>query len=248
LAFDISLWDEKFSKDSVPAFVCPTCTKGTLQFDKKQYLEGEPQYSKDAHGHNDWEPDWNTERFVMLLKCSAPKCGELVAVSGRTSVEQVDDEEHGWAFESLLVPVSMSPPPPIIHLPEKTPDAVRNELNLAFQVFWSDPGAAATRIRTSVERLMDHLKVAKFKRQKGKKLKPITLYARIEAFIAKNGQLVHQDHLHALRVIGNLGTHSSEATRSDVLEAFQVYEHALDELVGKKSASIAKLAKKLKKK
>lgn len=247
MAFDRSLWGEKFSRDSVPSFICPTCTKGTLQYDKKHFLKGEPQYSKDAQSHQEWDPDWTTERFAMLLQCNASKCGELVAVSGNTSVEQVDDEEQGWTYESLLVPRSMSPPPPIIQVPEKTPDTVHNELKLAYQLFWSDPGAAATRIRTSVERLMDHFKIAKFKRQAGK-LKPISLFARIEAFIVKNGQLVHQDHLHALRAIGNLGTHSNEATRADVLEAFQVYEHALDELIGKKSASIAKLAKKLKKK
>jgi hypothetical protein len=94
---------------------------------------------------------------------------------------------------------------------------------------------------------MDHFKVSKFKRAGGK-LKPMALYSRIEAFITKNGKVVHKDQLHALRVVGNLGTHNNAATRSDVLEAFQIYEHALDELIGKKSDVIAKLAKKLKKK
>ena len=51
-----------------------------------------------------------------------------------------------------------------------------------------------------------------------------------------------------MRVVGNLGTDNNAATRSDVIEAFQIYEHAQDELIGKKSDVIAKLAKKLKKK
>lgn len=133
------------------------------------------------------------------------------------------------------------------------PEPVKAELELAFQIFWSDTGACATKIRTSVERLMDHFKVARFKRMKDPKnptkpgkLKRLDLFARIERFIASTGAVVHKDHLHALRVVGNLGTHQNELTRADLLEAFEVYEHALGELVGKKSAQISKLAKKLK--
>ncbi|WP_027517981.1 DUF4145 domain-containing protein [Bradyrhizobium sp. WSM1417] len=247
MAFDRELWDDRFSVSAVPAFTCPRCSKGTLQFDKKQFWKVEPKFSVDAHGHEDWDPEWVDERFAMFLKCSAEKCGEIVVVSGSASVEQVYDEEYGPSMESLLVPAMMVPAPPIIRVPERTPQEVQAELQLAFQLFWSDLGASATKIRTSVERLMDHFKVAKFKRTGGK-LKPIPLFTRIETFIAKNGKVVHKDHLHALRVVGNLGTHSNAATRSDVLEAFQIYEHALDELIGKKSTVIAKLAKKLKQK
>jgi hypothetical protein len=247
MAFERELWDNRFPQSGVPAFPCPNCSKGTLQYDSKQFWKIEPQYSASAHGHNDWDPSWVTERFTMFLKCGVVKCGEVVVVSGSTSVEEIYDEEFGYALEGLLAPVLMTPPPPIIRVPEKTPKAVQEELQMAFQLFWSDLGAAATKIRTSVERLMDHFKVSRFRRVKGK-LQPIALYSRIEAFITKNGKVVHKDHLHALRVVGNLGTHSNAATRSDVLEAFQIYEHALDELIGKKSAVIAKLAKKLKKK
>lgn len=247
MAFDRELWDDRFSVNAVPDFTCPRCDKGTLRFDKKHFWSAEPKFSVDAHGHEEWEPDWIQERFAMFLKCNVDKCGEIVVVSGFTSVEQVYDEENGPSMESLLMPAMMVPAPPIIRVPEKTPREVQGELQLAFQLFWSDLGAAATKIRTSVERLMDHFKVGKFKRT-GDKLKPIPLYSRIEAFITKNGKVVHKDHLHALRVVGNLGTHSNAATRSDVLEAFQIYEHALDELIGKKSAVIAKLAKKLKRK
>ena len=251
--FDRALWDEKFSQDEVPAFTCPRCLKGTLTFDGKELTRFEPQYSKDAKSNEDWDPSWKLERFAMFLRCGAIKCGEVVVVSGETSAEEVRDEDLGWYFEWLLEPSSMMPAPPIISLPEGTPDPVKDEMALAFQLFWADLGASATKIRTSVERLMDHFKVAKFKRVKDPKnpskpgkLRPIPLFTRIEAFIQKNGKVVHKDHLHALRVVGNLGTHNNGASRSDVLEAFQIYEHALDELIGKKSSVIAKLAKKLK--
>jgi hypothetical protein len=151
VAFERDLWDDRFSPRDVPAFPCPNCSKGILKYDSKQFWRVEPQYSLDGHKHEDWEPWWVTERFTMFLKCGAAKCGEVVVVSGSTSLEEVQDDEFGWAFESLLVPVLMTPPPPIIQVPEKTPKAVQEELQLAFQLFWSDLGASATKIRTSVD-------------------------------------------------------------------------------------------------
>lgn len=242
---DQSLWFEAFSEKDIPLFPCPQCQKGTLALHNKVVTE-EPAFSKAAHGHNDWEPDWTVERFAAALKCSIAKCGEMVMVIGDTVVEQVQDEEFGVTLESMIRPRSMFPAPYIIKLPENMPGPVESELALAFQMFWSDAGACATKIRTSVERLMDHFGVAKFQRVKNKKLKRLDLYTRIERFIVSTGSVVHQDHLHALRVVGNLGTHQNELTRTNLLEAFEVYEHALDELIGKKSKQIAKLAKKLK--
>lgn len=245
MAIDHTLWTETFSQDDIPAFTCPSCNKGTLTLHGK-VVRDEPGFSKAAHSHPDWEPDWAVERFSMVLRCSITKCGENVFAHGGTVIEQVRDEEHGWSLESLLRPTSMFPAPHIIRFPEGMPEPVKTELEIAFQIFWADAGACATKIRTSVERLMDYFGVAKFQRIKGKKLRRLDLYTRIDRFIANTGAVVHQDHLHALRMVGNLGTHENKLTRTNLLEAFEVYEHALDELIGKKSKQIAKLAKKLK--
>jgi hypothetical protein len=252
MAVDQTLWGESFSRYAVPPFRCPTCHQGTLGLNKEAMIE-EATHSSAAHSHEAWEPDWVSERFTLFLKCSVSKCGEFVAVSGDTSVEQVEDEELGYVYESLLRPKSMFPAPRIIELPEGTPVEVVKEIDLAFQLFWSDRGACATKIRTSVERLMDHFGCAKYRRinktaSKPGKLLRLDLFSRIERFIISTGSVVHQDHLHALRVVGNLGTHESDISRADILSAFEVYEHALAELIGKKSKQIAKLAKKLKSK
>jgi hypothetical protein len=50
---------------------------------------------------------------------------------------------------------------------------------------------------------------------------------------------------YALRVAGNLGTHNNTITRTEMLDAFEIYEHALSELIDKKSAQIDKLAKQM---
>jgi hypothetical protein len=226
-----------------------------LILDQKTLATEETESSKSNHKHEEWEPEWIDERFVCLLRCTSTRCGEIVAVSGKISVEpNYDDEDDDWSYEGLLEPRSMYPPPPIISLPVNVPGPVKEELELAFQFYWGDYGACATKVRTSVERLMDHFKVAKFRIAKDHKkpnaagkMVPLDLSTRIDKFVSATGALVHKDHLHALRVVGNLGTHKNTLTRTEMLEAFEVYEHALEELVGKKSAQINRVAKKLSK-
>ncbi|MFY9894412.1 MAG: DUF4145 domain-containing protein [Xanthobacteraceae bacterium] len=256
MAVDKLTWSKTFSRREVPALPCPGCRKATLKLDEKTLAVEETERSKKNQKHEAWDPEWTEERFSCLLRCDSAKCGEIVAVSGRVSVEQIfdDDEEIGWNYEGLLEPRSMYPPPPIIALPTNVPSSVREELELAFQFYWGDYGACATKIRTSVERLMDHFKVAKFRIAKNPKkpnlpgkMKPLDLSARIDKFISATGAVVHKDHLHALRIVGNLGTHNNVLSQTEMLEAFEVYEHALEELIGKKSSQIGKLAKKLSK-
>lgn len=244
MPIDKTIWRKTFSRKDVPEFPCPNCSRQSLKLDPKSLFTHEPAYSKAAHSAEEWEPEWVEERFVGMLRCSNPKCDESVAVSGSVNVEPAYEEDGSWNYEGLLTPKSMSPAPPIITLPEGTPTEVSKELALAFQFYWGDHGACATKIRTSVERLMDHFKVARFRRSNGK-LKPIDLSSRIDKFISATGKVVHKDHLHALRVVGNLGTHQNSLSKTEILESFEVYEHALAELIGKKSAQIAKTAKKL---
>lgn len=255
MAVDKSVWLHSFSRNNVPLFPCPRCRKPTLKLESSLLISEETAISKSNRKHDAWEPDWINEKFAALLKCSASKCGEIVAISGRISVEpdfEDDEEEGGWSFEDMLEPKSMFPAPPIITLPQGLPKTVEQELDLAFQYYWSDYGACATKIRTSVERLMDHFKITKFKIVKTKigpktrgKMRPLDLASRIDKFISATGAVVHKDHLHALRVVGNLGTHKDVLTRTEILDAFEIYEHALDELIGKKSTKIGQLAKKL---
>jgi hypothetical protein len=254
MAVDKSTWFAAFSRSEVPAFPCPRCRKATLRLDVETLVTEETEKSKANHKHEAWEPEWTEERFIAMLRCSAAKCGEIVAVSGKVTVEPNFDDDGGWNYEGMLEPKSMYPPPPIISLPANLPGPVAHELDLAFQFFWGDYGACATKIRTSVERLMDHFKVAKFRIVKNPKkpnapgkLKPLDLSSRIDKFIAATGAVIHKHHLHALRVVGNLGTHKNVLSRTEMLDAFEVYEHALGELIGKKSVQIGKLAKKLSK-
>jgi hypothetical protein len=248
MAVDRTLWHGTFLRTELPHYPCPRCKRPDLTLTQETLHVEETRTSKQNKKSPNWEPEWSDEKFVCLLRCT--KCGDIVSVSGIISVEPNFDEEGDWQYAGFLEPKSMYPSPPIITLPDGLPSLVRAELELAFQFYWGDLGACAMKIRTSVERLMDHFKIARYRRAKDPKkpnspakLKPLDLSVRIDKFIAATGALVHKDHLHALRMVGNLGTHNNTLTRTEMLDAFEIYEHALSELVGKKSAQINKLAK-----
>lgn len=69
------------------------------------------------------------------------------------------------------------------------------------------------------------------------------MQARIDQFAAVD--LERKETFEALRIVGNLGTHESEVGRTVLLDAFELYEHALDELYGQKKAKIDALRKKI---
>jgi hypothetical protein len=141
----------------------------------------------------------------------------------------------------VLRPHSVYPGLPIIALPSEVPLEVQGETEAAFQLFWSDLGASASRLRTSVERVLDHFKIPRTKAGGGY----LTLNDRIKEF--KKIDPAHADTFDALRHVGNVGTHLDELKREALLDAYEIYEDALNELFSKKKhkAKIAALTKKL---
>jgi hypothetical protein len=101
----------------------------------------------------------------------------------------------------MLRPRAMFPSPPIITLPSELPDDVESEAEAAFKLFWSDLGASASRLRTSVERVLDHFNIPATKAGGGF----LTLNDRIKEF--KKIDTDHADTFDALRHVGNVGTH-----------------------------------------
>jgi hypothetical protein len=240
---DLKLWSATYNQGALPAWPCPECKDGRLSATDKSVKVFEPAYSKAAHGHEAWDPDWVTQRFLAVLKCSNAKCGEIVIVSGDTEMVEDYDDEFGHVVTSQLRPQSVFPAPHIINIPEETPREISKELRLAFQLFWSDLGASATRLRTSAERLLDNFGIAKTRIDSKRKRRVfLALASRIEIFKKKNPE--HAEGLEALRHVGNLGTHSN-VSRQSILAGFEVYEEGLAEIYGRRSKKIAKLRKKL---
>ncbi|GCE90339.1 hypothetical protein MSKU15_1940 [Komagataeibacter diospyri] len=239
MSVDRSLWHAEFSRDAIPRFPCPSCT-GRLLADKGSLFIGETAHSIKQRDHDDWEPDWIDQRFSIRLVCPDPDCGEIVLVSGDTIMTETYDDEFpdGCCYEDALRPRAVFPAPPIINIPAASPNDVSHNVKLSFSLFWADKAAAANRLRVAVEYLLDDLKVSRTV-IKNKKTLELSLNNRIEAFGKR--EPTHTQTLHALRIVGNLGSHGSIKV-GDLLDGYELMENLLDELVNHRSTYLAGLS------
>ncbi len=196
-------------------------------------------------------PEEEYERFSMMLECNNSACGEVVVVSGDIYSQQEEDYQGNIEWVDYYDPASMYPAPPIFEINPRVPQAVVDEIDLSFQSYWTDYGIAASRLRTSMERLMDHFKVPKYRisrrnpNRPGKRV-PLDLSARIDKFASKINTQAYSEMLHALRVVGNLGAHGERVKRSKMLDAYQLYEMALNQMFEDKRQTAKAIIKRLK--
>jgi hypothetical protein len=240
------LWKNALNSSGWPFLPCPRCS-GDLRILKDSLRSHVVTYARSS----DFDPNIPF-RFVMLLQCAKSRCGEVVSVAGEVWYDQEVDQDHNLEWVKTYRPYYMRPAPPIISVPKKTPAEVVKELELSFGLYWSDYNVCASRLRTSLERVMDHFGVAKTRIQKKDITKPgkrraLDLSARIDMFAKKVGSTEHSETLHALRVIGNLGTHSSKVTQAAMLDAYQLYEMALGDLFKDRGESAKDIIRRLKK-
>ena len=156
-------------------------------------------------------------------------------------MDQDENGAIGWA--DYFSPKACYPMPDIFDFPAKCPDDVKDELRAAFAIFWSNRPACAGRVRVALECLMNHLGVPKRKKTKSGKYYDLSLHARIDTFAAHQPTIGTQ--LIALKWLGNAGSHNGDVNQNDLLDAFEIMEHALGEIIDKRSAKVAELAKKL---
>jgi len=182
-----------------------------------------------------------------MLICDNAACGEVVSVSGRAGVEQYEhygyDDQPESGFNTWLQPVSMFPAPPLFPIAKKFPAEVKKELMLAFQLFWTDRSASTSRLRTSLERVLDDKGIATSAPDKKGKLQRLTLFARIDLFEKATKDADIAESMTAMRVVGNLGTHGDEVIEGDYFDLLDVFEDALAEIYEQKTAKLK--AKKL---
>lgn len=239
-----NIWSTTLSEHSAPPWPCSECNKGVLRLVPKSLAYKETIRSQRSHGDEGWDPDWIDYTFSAWLKCSHSGCGQEVAVLGIGGVEAwYDNEEGTTGWTPYFAPRWCSPMPDIFELPAKCPDEVLKQLRASFRLFLADQPAAASKVRIALERLMDHLGVPKRKKEKNGKFIDLSLHRRIEIFQQGKPDIGLQ--LMALKWLGNTGSHETQVSRDDLLDAFEILEHALSELIDRRSEKVAELAKKL---
>lgn len=240
------LWTGSFSPQKPPKYPCPACESGKLTLCGDTTHMVEPEYSKNAHSHDAWDPDWITERFSMMLKCNDEDCGEVVTVAGDTSVlEFYEEGPDGYepSYMTAFRPKSIYPAPPLIRVPDSAPAAVLEPLKVAFGLFWIDQGAAAARVRVSLERVLDDKLVPTESINAQGDTHALDLNRRIQIFEKTNPN--EGQTFHALRMVGNIGAHGEPVTPETVLDALELYEDALDKLYSQKEAKLKAIQQKI---
>ena len=240
------IWTEELSVVHCPPWPCHVCGKGTLVLIKDSLVFHETVESRRSHNAEAFDFDWITYVFTAWAHCTNHSCKQEYAITGTGGVAPQYVSENEWEYEEYFRPKFCYPMPDFFKFPAKCPQDVKNELRDAFAIFWSNKAACAGRLRVALEYLMNHIGVPKRKKGSNGKFHDLSLHARIEAFANKEPTIGAQ--LMALKWIGNTGSHDSNVGTNDLLDSFEIMEHALAEIIGGHSARVAELAKQLTKK
>lgn len=235
-------WRSWIAPYSWPPWLCPTCSSGSLQLDAKSIVERETAESARERLKEAWDPTLTVKHFSAWLRCSKPSCGEAVLVAGRSSLDPTMGPDGGLEWETIYSPRFVAPTPDIISIPPKCPDAVAFELRAAFRLYWIDTRAAANRLRVALEALLDVPGVKRRHRVPGA-IRELTLHQRIVEY-EKREPLIAA-HLMAIKWLGNTASHESGVSDETFLDALEIVEHVLGEIVEQRSKRVSELAKKL---
>lgn len=235
-----------FSLERTPDWSCPRCRKGLLRFAEGHFQHGEEKASRDEHSHDAWDPDWIRYVYSGLLKCTLEDCGEFVATAGVGHVD-VDvfpgtdgEPEQGWS--DFFRPRYFEPPLQLLDLPEECPTAVAEPMQESFRLFFSSPAAASNNVRIALEALLTELGIKRYTTSKAKKRVMLPLHSRISLLPAKYVQL--RDLLFAIKWLGNAGSHAdSTVSMDDVMDAYELIDHVLQELYAQTSTKAKTLAR-----
>lgn len=242
------LWTVPLTSKRCQPWPCPSCGHGiiTLVPDSFRFeLTAQAKAIIDAEGN---DPEYHQYIFNAIGKCADNTCGEQIGIIGSGFMDQFQDDNGDSEYDERFHPIACYPMPAMIRIPIECPKEITIPLWEAFSVFWSSKDACAGRIRVVVECLMNHLGVPKRTKTKSGKFPLLTLHARI--LHLGNRHSNESKLLMGLKILGNAGSHvmdpsDTKIREEDLLDAFDVLEDVLDELVGHRSKRIKALANKL---
>ena len=228
-----------------PELQCPRCRRSVLEPDVQSF---ENVSSIEARlGDEVWD-GWTEGYFYGTLSCARTPCGNKYVVAGdwrsrsRDLPDQDDflDDPHlaGFSVRHIL------PPLPVIPFPDKTPEDVRSLVQSASSVLLSDTSAAANRMRSAVECLLDARKVRRLPPGKRGAKYRLNTDRRIKEFATENNKVA--ELLMAIKWIGNAGSHESRPlSLSVVLDGIELFAHAIHLLYDDTGAALHRRAARI---
>lgn len=245
------LWlSNSFLLGETTKWQCPTCGKGVLKSEKRKTLQEETFDSKKDHTHPDWEPEFALFRYTAILTCTNSACNDIVVCAGDGGYTTVEDEHGNDHPIEEFHPVLFHPPLYIFQIPTSCPKLVREEIVKSFSLVWTDLASSANKIGIAVERIMNDKKIKQIKIITSggrRKRKGLSLHQRIDGeFRSRYPDIA--DQFLAVKWIRNAGSHAEVSiSKNDVLDAYEILEHALEELYEERSKKIKKRTKEINK-
>lgn len=227
-----------FLEENWPDLACPACRQGALKLEGCTVIES--AQSKRERDWVHWDPEWIRGVFHAELRCGRGRCGEVAVAVGTMSVDVVTDD-RGWEYATFLKLQHVSPPLPLALLPDECPGSVKSALDAASAVLLVDPGAAAERLRLALDDLLTAQKVPRFTPGAGRQR--LTTHQRITKLEASKPYLA--DVLEAVKWVGNQGAHERTLQVTDVLNAVELFAHALEILYDERARRLARTAKQI---
>ena len=247
---DRKLYKVPFTREKSPDWICPHCRKGVLRFVDGSFYSEERRLSREAHDHDAWDPDWIECTYSGLLRCANDQCKEFVSTAGVGGVD-IDvifgpDGELEQTWADFFRPKYFEPPLAIVDLPKECPASVSDPLQESFRLFFCSPSAASNSVRIALEELLTELGIKRFTVSGGKR-RILNLHTRISLLPSKYSEL--RDLLFAIKWLGNAGSHADSAISiDDVMDAYELIDHVLQELYAQRSKKAKELAKVINKK
>jgi Domain of unknown function (DUF4145) len=188
-----------------------------------------------------WE---NVENVGKSLECQ-----ESCAVSGNYDTHEYGDEDGAhWCDRGH--PTLITPPPPMIHIPEDCPQPIREELTASFGLFWSDLASCLNHIRNTLELVLDELKVPKSALSKKDNTRhQLTLHNRIKKLESNRPKLKELcERMMAVKHLGNVGSHPGMVVRDwDVFDGLDILERLLQDIDSGHPGQLARVVKQINK-
>ncbi len=250
---------KSFKKSNIPNWTCPTCNSSTLIFDGEiiEKPTARLQHIPDVHFDNEGNKfftdfddiDGLMTRFTGFLKCSDKNCNDYILIAGFKNAEEhyFEDPKYGMASNKsdFYYPLLFDPPLNIIAVSDKYPKLIQDELKKCFSLYWIDNASCANKIRSTVELLLDQEKVKRKIRTKTGKLRQLRTHERVELYRNKNQEIA--EILLSIKWIGNAGSHIENLYDRQVLDAFDLLNHALERVYVKEIERLKGISKKINK-
>lgn len=218
-----------FSKEKPLILTCSTCHQGRLHSPDSKYWKEKTASTKAWEKEEHYDGTGYEARICYSLICSNKRCAEPYFIVG------IEFEDFDYIYNStsgeeeqvevmVFKPLFFTPPLHFFFLHHLVPKKISDELIKSFNLFFADVAAAANKVRVALELLMDELGVDSIN-QKGNEL---YLHSRLKLYEKQNAIIGEQ--LLSIKLVGNSGSHSPDIERVDVVTAYEIIEHILDEL------------------